>query len=206
MIKVAPCLHSAVRQSAYDTILALEVVSCLLLISVFFNTMPKTRRMAYTAQFKRDAIKLGDEVGNRKAAQQLCIESMARKWRAYRVPLSTANNSLKSFRGHKPRWPELEAELADWVEVQRAGGHGVSTVQVRLKAKQMAEAKGIQNFAGNPSWCFRFMRRNNLSMRTKTTLCQQVPADLEEKLGAFRAFTSEYFGRFHWSRLDHQYG
>ena len=105
MIKVAPCLHSAIRRSAYDTILALEVVSCLLLISVFFNTMPKTRRMAYTAQFKRDAIKLGDEVGKRKAAQQLGInESMMRKWRAQRVPLSTANNSRKSFCGHKPRW------------------------------------------------------------------------------------------------------
>ena len=93
------------------------------------------------AQYKRDAIKLGDEVGNRKAAQQLGInESMVRKWRAQRVPLSTANNSRRSFRGHKPRWPELEAELADWVEVQRAGGHRVSTVQVRLKAKQMAGA------------------------------------------------------------------
>ena len=29
--------------------------------------------MAYTAQFKLDAIKLGDEVGNRKAAQELGV-------------------------------------------------------------------------------------------------------------------------------------
>ena len=57
----------------------------------------------------------------------------------------------------------------------------------------MAVAKGIpiQNFVGNSSWCIQIMHRNNLSMHTKTTLCQQVPADLEEKLKAFRAFMSE---------------
>lgn len=44
-----------------------------MLILGFFNTPPKTRWMAYTAQFKHDAIKLGDEVGNRKAAQELGV-------------------------------------------------------------------------------------------------------------------------------------
>lgn len=66
-----------------------------------------------------------------------------------RVSLLTANNSWKLVGGHKPRWSQLEAELADWVGVQCAHGHGVSTVHVRLKAKKTAEAKGIpvQNFS-----------------------------------------------------------
>jgi hypothetical protein len=91
----------------------------------------------------------------------------------------------------KPRWPEHEAAIERWVLEQRAANRGVSTTQIRLKAVQMANEAGIVDFKGGPSWCLRFMRRAALSIRARTTLCQSLPQDYEEKLAAFRAFCAE---------------
>lgn len=41
----------------------------------------------------------------------------------------------------------------DWVNTQRAEERGVSTVQLRLRAKVMASKMKIEDFAGGPSWC-----------------------------------------------------
>ena len=122
---------------------------------------------------------MAEQTSNRRAASDLDInESMIRKWRMQKNKLEGCNKKRKSFRTCRARWAELEEDLAEWVEVKRAGGHGVNTVQVRLKAKEMAEEKALDNFTGNATWCFRFMRRQNLSIRVKTTVSQQEPSNL----------------------------
>ncbi|KAK7088131.1 hypothetical protein V1264_022083 [Littorina saxatilis] len=154
--------------------------------------MPKTKRLAYDAEFKLKAIELAEGKGNRKAAFELGIhESMVRKWRKQKTELGACKRTRRAFRGCAARWPELEAQLVDWVHIQRAASRGLSTVQVQLKAIEMARTMGIDNFVGGATWCYRFMKRNNLSMRTKTTLCQEIPADLLEKTTLFRNFVSE---------------
>ena len=101
------------------------------------SIMPKTRRNAYDAAFKLKAIELAIEKGNRAAAYELGVnESMIRRWRKQRGELSRCKKSTKAFRGRKCRWPELEDEL-DWVNTQRVDGQGVSTVQIRLKARSI---------------------------------------------------------------------
>ncbi|KAJ4945416.1 hypothetical protein JOQ06_023101 [Pogonophryne albipinna] len=114
---------------------------------------------------------------------------MVRRWRRQREELSQCKKSKKAFRGNKSRWPELEDFLEDWVNTQRADGRGVSTVQIRLKAKTVATEMKSENFRGGPSWCFRFMRRKGLSIRARTTGCQQLPPDYQEKLTNFGEFT-----------------
>uniref|UniRef100_A0A8C8E488 HTH CENPB-type domain-containing protein n=1 Tax=Oryzias sinensis TaxID=183150 RepID=A0A8C8E488_9TELE len=114
---------------------------------------------------------------------------MVRRWRLQQEKLRQCKKTTKAFRGNHSRWPELENFLEDWVNVQRAGGRGVSTVQIRLKAKAIASEMKIEDFKGGPSWCYRFMKRKSLSVRARTTLCQQLPPDYEEKLALFRTFT-----------------
>ncbi|XP_030232670.1 zinc finger protein 280C isoform X3 [Gadus morhua] len=133
--------------------------------------MENKRRNAYNAAFKLKAVNLAVKEGNRAAARGLGIhESMLRRWRCQREELSQCNKSKKAFRGNKSRWPKLEDFLEDWVNTQRADGRGVSTVQIRLKAKTVATEMKIENFSGAPSWCFRFMRRKGLSIRARTTV------------------------------------
>uniref|UniRef100_A0A8C7WSV8 DDE-1 domain-containing protein n=1 Tax=Oryzias sinensis TaxID=183150 RepID=A0A8C7WSV8_9TELE len=49
----------------------------------------------------------------------------------------------------------------------------------------------IQHFQGGPSWCFRFMKRRHLSIRARTTMAQQLPADYKEKLSIFRSYCAK---------------
>ena len=155
--------------------------------------MPKTTRKAYDAAFKLKAISLAVEKGNRAVSRELGInECMIRRWRQQRKILEKCKKSSKALRGNKCLWPELENELEDWVNTQRAGGRGVSTTQIRLKAATLAREMGeMEDFQGGPSWRLRFMRRKGLSVRARTTLCQQLPSDHEEKLANFRDYISD---------------
>jgi hypothetical protein len=91
-------------------------------------------------------------------------------------------------RGQKARWPALEDKIETWVLEQRASLRGVSTTQIRLKAVTMAQEFPITDFTGGPSWCLRFMRCKQLSIRARSTVCQNLPADFEEKLSTFRKY------------------
>ncbi|GAA6081471.1 histone-lysine N-methyltransferase SETDB1-A isoform X1 [Tachysurus ichikawai] len=96
--------------------------------------MAKTRRNAYDVAFKCKAIDLAVGKGNKAAARELGLnESMIRRWKQQCDELT--KKTTKAFRGKKSRRPELENELEDWVNIQRADGRDVSTVQIRLKAK-----------------------------------------------------------------------
>lgn len=55
--------------------------------------------------------------------------------------------------------------------------------------KTIATAMKCEDFRGGPSWCLRFMRRKGLSIRVRTSLCQQLPPDYEEKVSNFHKFT-----------------
>lgn len=46
----------------------------------------------------------------------------------------------------------------------------------------------IEDFKARLSQCFRFMRSKNLSIRARTTLCQQLPPDYQEKVENFHKF------------------
>ena len=46
----------------------------------------------------------------------------------------------------------------------------------------------ITDFAGTTSWCERFMRRNGLCMRIKTTIAQKLPHEYERKIIEFHKY------------------
>ena len=151
--------------------------------------MAPLKRHAYDVEFKLKAISHAVEHGNRAAAIDFNInESMVRKWRKQEEDLRQVKKTKKSLRWHKASWPQLEDQLEQWVVEQRTASRSVSTVTVRMKATALAQDMNINNFRGGPSWCFRFMRRRNLSIRTRTTVSQLLPKDYQEKLATFRAY------------------
>uniref|UniRef100_A0A8C3TNX7 HTH CENPB-type domain-containing protein n=1 Tax=Catharus ustulatus TaxID=91951 RepID=A0A8C3TNX7_CATUS len=129
-------------------------------------------RLAYDADFKLKAINHAKQHGNREAAREFNInESMVRKWRQQEDNLRLAKKT-KVFAGIR----------------QDAAGRSFSTVAVRIEAKAIANEMGIEDFKAGPSWCFRFMKRRQLSIRTRTTVCQRLPADYEEKVAMSRSY------------------
>ena len=63
-------------------------------------------------------------------------------------------------------------------------------------------AMKFEDFGGGPSWCLRFMRRKGLSIRVRTSLCQQLPPDYEEKVSNFRKFTDAKIAQHNIINMD----
>uniref|UniRef100_A0A8C3V4W3 HTH CENPB-type domain-containing protein n=1 Tax=Catharus ustulatus TaxID=91951 RepID=A0A8C3V4W3_CATUS len=141
-----------------------------------------TKRVAYDVELKLKAINYAKEHGNRPAARQEDELRLTRK-------------TKKSFHGRKARWSELEDRLYHWISERRAVGRSLSTVAIRIQAKAIANQLHIEEFKAGVSWCFRFMKRQQLSIRTRTTACQQLPADYKEKVVSFRIGLARGGGR-----------
>lgn len=153
---------------------------------------PPVKRRSYTAKQKLSAVEYAIENGNRAAGRHFNIsEKIVRDWRKAADGLHSMKSSKKADRGKKARWPQLEDRLRTWILEQRAAGRGLSTVQVRLKAQTLAQDMNVADFVGGPSWCFRFMRRHQLAIRARTTVCQKLPDDFKEKMASFQAFVQK---------------
>lgn len=154
--------------------------------------MAPKRHNSYTASFKLEAIAKAEKVGNRGAARELGVdERCIRRWRSEKSVLINMPKTKRSRRSGTAHWPELEEVLEKWFLEQREKGFSVSTVKIRLQARKIAANLGISNFNGNSNWCFRFMARKNLSVRTRTTVGQSLPSDWEEKKVSFLNFLAK---------------
>ena len=111
-------------------------------------------------------------------------ERQVREWRLREDDLKKQKTTAKAAgRGQRCRWPDLEKNMASWITAQQDAGRTGSTVAIRLKASVMAKEMGHRDFTSSPSWCFRFLKRNNLSIRARTDVGQKLPDGWEEKVG-----------------------
>ena len=97
------------------------------------------------------------------------------------VPKKGKERSRLSGGGTKPLSAELEEVLLEWIESRRAGGLRVSSKLTMKKAEIIyRDLTGDNNvgedFKASRGWFQKFMKRNGLSLRRKTSVAQQ---DLE---------------------------
>ena len=91
----------------------------------------------------------------------------------------------KAFSGPQiVRYEELETKLSDFVISQRAKGLPFSSEIVQVKAKKLGRTSGIlrTEFGASRSWVQKFMAREGFSLRRRTSSCQKLPPNVEEKL------------------------
>uniref|UniRef100_A0A8C8RNE1 HTH CENPB-type domain-containing protein n=1 Tax=Pelusios castaneus TaxID=367368 RepID=A0A8C8RNE1_9SAUR len=123
--------------------------------------MSKMKRLAYKIPFKLEVVKYAKEHGNRAAKRHFGpppTEKMIREWRKQEDQLQKLDKTKHTF---------------------------LSTKMIIYEAKRIAVEKGIKDFTGSPSWCYRFMRRSGLAMRTKTRIAQKMPQEYESKILIF---------------------
>lgn len=150
------------------------------------------RYASYTAAFKLKAIEYALEHGNRAASRHFGVnEFCVRYWRRQHDELKTTGKTRRAFRGPKTgKFPAVESSLLEYIKARRADGCAVSIDLIRNQALVIARKEGIpvQDFRASNGWATRFMRRNGLSLRRRTTLCQRLPAAYEEKIVDFHRF------------------
>ena len=123
--------------------------------------------------------------GNRAAERRFgspLTEKMIREWRKQTKDLIKADKSKKTVRSCATKWPELEEYVKNWIIDERKNGIAVPKKMILIEARRLAIEMSITDFAGTTSWCEKFMRRNRLCMRTKTTIAQKLPYEYERKI------------------------
>ena len=79
-----------------------------------------------------------------------------------------------------------------WITEKRNDGLAILPNMVRLKALELSKDPQYDipadQFKASNHCCQRFMKRNDLSLRQKTTLAQRLPPNYEEKILQFHQF------------------
>jgi len=149
-------------------------------------------RKSYTAEKKLKIVDYAEIHGNREAARVYNTdERNVRDWRKNKTVLQTMKPSKRALRLRREFWPDLEIELETWIIDQRKESRRVSTINIQMRAKQIANEKCILNFKASHCWINRFMKRRNLSVRAVTSLGQKLPQDWKEKMAAFKLFVEQ---------------
>ncbi|PFX30588.1 Centromere/kinetochore protein zw10-like [Stylophora pistillata] len=149
------------------------------------------RRSSYSMAFKIKVIAEAEAVENNSeiAREYGLSESMVRRWRRDQATILSGELKMSAKRAtmgrFTPKYPELDQQVMEWFSQQREQGIAVSGLILRLKAKELSDDPA---FKASRGWYEKWKRRHSVSMRTKTTLAQRLPADLEENIVCFHRF------------------
>ena len=155
--------------------------------------MANTKRQSYTTAEKLKVIQFAEQHGNRSAQREFDIaESNIRLWRRSKENLEKMPRLQRANRGKKATWPRLEQDVMTWITEKRNNGLAILPTMIRLKAIELSKDPQYDipagQFKASNHWCQRFMKRDGLSLRQKTTLAQRLPPDYEEKIVQFHQY------------------
>jgi len=160
--------------------------------SDYMQVSSTSRRQAYTAGEKLAVVKYAEAHGNRAASRHFVgiNEANIRLWCKQKEHLQQMPCTKSANRGRQSAYPELEAKLLEWITDLQQQGIGVSVIEVRLKAKQLAgEMAQSSAFKASYGWARKFMVRNHLFVRRRrTTRAQRLPDDHTSKTANFQQF------------------
>lgn len=160
----------------------------------------KRKRNSYTAELKLNVIKYAEEHGNRAAGREFNVdEKCVRTWRQQKPTFLELNPRKRACRGLSAQWPELEDKLKTWVLTKRKGKRSVSTLLIQFQAKRFAREMNIANFSASKGWLAKFMDRNSLSVRARTTVGQKLPDQWPEKLALFQRYVFDIIHKHNYS-------
>ena len=153
----------------------------------------------YSLSFKKEVIAYAEIRGNRPTSKQFSVdERRIREWRANKSNIEGLLGAAKgkqwsrlSGGDRKPLSVKLEEVVLEWIESRRARGLRVSCKLIMKKAeityRDMTENNLVsgEDFKGSRGWLCKFMKRNGLSLRRKTSVAQQDPARMVGKLVSY---------------------
>ena len=143
----------------------------------------------YNLAMKMQVIELADLHGQRVISRLFGIpKSTLGGWQHTLPNISGSTHCQKTGRklgsGGKTPFTELDEELSAWVMNLRDLHLPVSVQLIKAEAIRRFKPKH-PDFTASHGWSTRFLRRHNLTIRSKTSVAQKLPADLEDKKEAF---------------------
>ena len=108
-----------------------------------------------------------------------------RLWRKHKAAISGCEASRKEFTGPKKgRFPETDDAVFKFFRERRKTGLFVSYDLLRKETVKKARSSNIPGtrFKASKGCTVRFMHRIGMALRGRTTKCQKLPKDFEQKL------------------------
>jgi len=140
----------------------------------------------YNLDFKKEVIDYAEIHGNRPASRRFEVdEKRVREWRTNKYSiiclLETDNGKERSRLiggGRKPFSAELEEILLEWIDDQKSGGVELSSKLIMKQAeviyRQMSKGNNVEaGLKAAKGWLCRFLKRNGLSLRQKTSIAKK---------------------------------
>jgi hypothetical protein len=127
----------------------------------------------------------------RKNIQRWLSELKKMQCDAVKVTQGRQTRRHKKGQGRKLSYPkEVDDKLLEWVLKQRELHLPVTTTMLLSHAK-LEIALHNPAFKASVGWSRKFIRRHNLSLRARTSVAQQLPSDLEDKLLEFTDYVQD---------------
>jgi len=138
----------------------------------------RSKRLSYTAKFKREVIWCAQEKGNRKAAAIFGVdESNVRLWQKHKTAISGCEASRRKFTGPKKgHFPEIDVAVFTFFQERRKTGLFVSYDLLREEAIKKDRSLNIpqSRFKASKGWAIQFMCQMGLALRRSRTICQNL--------------------------------
>ena len=144
-------------------------------------------------KFKLDVVTYAKEHSNHLAANRFKLASnRVREWRKQYEDINSTDSKKKKLPGGGRKLTDYDVEegLILWIYERRSNALRVSRKMIMMKAKAMFDENhsdlAVQEvFVGSRGWLEKFMKRNGLSCRRKTTSQLKDPSLLIDKIVAY---------------------
>ncbi|XP_014678488.1 PREDICTED: tigger transposable element-derived protein 1-like [Priapulus caudatus] len=165
----------------------------------------KRKMKSYTVAYKLEAIQWFKDGNSKEAtARKFNVDSKRiREWVKQEEKLRAANHGSNSKRrkldggGRRPLDENLETELVQWIEDQRAQRLRVTRKRVQRRALELFDHENADSpFVASRGWLEKFFNRHGITLRRRTTLAQKVPDAVIPKLMSYFLFVRSLCLRF----------
>ena len=153
----------------------------------------KKERKKYTLEYKKKIVK--EYLENK----DISIRDLEEK---YDIPKSCINEWINSFDlinneenqrircrfeggGRHSETEDIENELLNWIQKMRKLGISINTANIIIKAIELFPAFKGKNYKTLLNWSYRFLKRNNYSIRRATHLGQELKKNVKEEFIKF---------------------
>ena len=149
---------------------------------------------SYTAETKLEAIEIAKRTSKKNAARKFSVDvRRIREWCRQEAQLKSMRNKKAkrlSGGGRPLKMEDMEDELINWINDMRENRLRVSRKMIQRQALLLFEQRESQgeSFTASEGWLFKFLRRNRLSLRRRTTTAQKTPDDVKKRVIDFLLF------------------
>jgi hypothetical protein len=145
----------------------------------------KSKRLSYTANFKCEVIRCAEKEKRKAAAIFGVDESNIQLWPKHKAVISRCEVSRRKFPGPKKgQFSETDDAFFTFCQERRKTGLFAGYDLLGEETIKMARSLNISRsrFKASKGCAIRFMCRMGLALQRRTTICQKLPKDFEQKL------------------------